>query len=223
MLLGQLLGAFGDPGELLTRGEPVGGAHPEAGLVAALQPGDPHHVELVQVGREDRQELGPLQQRRALVLGEGEHPGVELQPGQLAVEVAVGGQLADRAGLRGRRWRRRARRGRWSAAAPARPTRSGRPAPRSRTLRSAVRRRAGPAKRSPAARRRAPRRRAPCRPAPCRPGSASRRSAESWLFTAIDSPRIRRSCRGPNGGHQGEHLVARRQRRPDQSITLPRV
>ena len=71
----------------------------EAGLVAALQPGDPDHVELVEVGGEDRQELGPLQQRLAGVLGEREHAGVEVEPGQLAVEEAVVGQL--RGGSRG--------------------------------------------------------------------------------------------------------------------------
>ena len=42
-------GARGDAGQLLARGEPVGAAHGEAGLVAALQPGDPDHVELVEV------------------------------------------------------------------------------------------------------------------------------------------------------------------------------
>ena len=90
------------------------------GLVAALQPGDPHHVELVEVGREDRQELGPLQQRLAGVLGQRQHAGVEVEPGQLAVEVAVVGQLGGgRRGARGRAHRharRRLRRG----AAPAR-------------------------------------------------------------------------------------------------------
>ena len=90
--VGQLLGARGDPGQLLARGQPVRAAHLQAGLVAALQPGDPDHVELVQVAREDRQELGPLQQRLAGVLGQREHPGVEVEPGQLAVEVAVVGQ-----------------------------------------------------------------------------------------------------------------------------------
>ena len=38
----------------------------DAGGDPALQPGDPDHVELVQVGGEDRQELGSLQQRHPL-------------------------------------------------------------------------------------------------------------------------------------------------------------
>ena len=89
---GQRLRPRGDAGQLLARGEPVRAAHLQAGLVAALQPGDADHVELVQVAREDRQELGPLQQRLAGVLGQREHAGVEVQPRQLAVEVAVVGQ-----------------------------------------------------------------------------------------------------------------------------------
>ena len=89
---GQRLRPRGDAGQLLARGEPVRAAHLQAGLVAALQPGDADHVELVEVAREDRQELGPLQQRLAGVLGQREHAGVEVQPRQLAVEVAVVGQ-----------------------------------------------------------------------------------------------------------------------------------
>ena len=92
VLLDQFLVALGDVVELLARGQPVRAAHRQAGLVAALQAGDPDHVELVQVGREDREELGPLQQRLRRVLGQREHAGVEVQPGQLAVEVAVVGQ-----------------------------------------------------------------------------------------------------------------------------------
>ena len=43
---------------------PSGPSHRQAGLQPALQPGDAHHVELVEVAGEDGQELGPLQQRR---------------------------------------------------------------------------------------------------------------------------------------------------------------
>ncbi len=93
----------GDAGQLLARGQPVGAADGEAGLVAPLQPGDPDHVELVEVGGEDRQELRPLQQRLAGVLGQRQHAGVEVEPGQLTVEVAVVGQLGGgRGGARGR-------------------------------------------------------------------------------------------------------------------------
>ena len=63
--LGDGLAARGDAGQLLAGGKAVGAADGEPGLVAALQPGDAHHVELVEVRREDREELGPLQQRLA--------------------------------------------------------------------------------------------------------------------------------------------------------------
>ena len=41
-------------------------------------------------GAEDGEELGPLEQRQALVLGEGEDPGVEVEPRELAVQEALG-------------------------------------------------------------------------------------------------------------------------------------
>ena len=69
-------GGYGDPG-----GDPP------------LQAGHPHHEELVEVGGEDRQEPDPFEQRQVRVLGQLEHPGVEVQPGQLAVEEPVGGQV----------------------------------------------------------------------------------------------------------------------------------
>ena len=108
--LGDGPAARGDARQLLARGQPVGAADGQAGLVAALQPGDPNHVELVEVGGEDRQELGPLQQGLAGVLGQREHAGVEVEPRQLAVQVAVVGQLRrgrGRAGGRHDRDRRR--------------------------------------------------------------------------------------------------------------------
>ena len=76
--------------EHLARLEPGRGAHGEAGGDPALEPGDPDHEELVEVAGEDREEAGPLEQRHARVRGELEHPLVELQPGDLAVEEAVG-------------------------------------------------------------------------------------------------------------------------------------
>ena len=73
--------------------QPGGGAHGEAGGDAALEAGHADHEELVEVAGEDGQEAGPLEQRHGRVLGELEHPLVELQPGQLAVEEAVGRQV----------------------------------------------------------------------------------------------------------------------------------
>ncbi|OEI67462.1 hypothetical protein Cus16_2897 [Curtobacterium sp. ER1/6] len=66
--------------------------HRDAGVDAALQPGHPDHEELVEVRREDRQEVRALEERLRAVLTELEHALVEAQPAQLAVEVAVRGQ-----------------------------------------------------------------------------------------------------------------------------------
>src|SRR5207244_634143 len=55
------------------------------------QAGDAHHVELIQVGRVDRAELDPLEQRHALVLGQLQHAVVEVQPRELAVQIQRGG------------------------------------------------------------------------------------------------------------------------------------
>ena len=49
---------------------------------------DTHLEELVEVGAEDREELRALEQRQRRVLGEREDPRVELEPGELAVEIA---------------------------------------------------------------------------------------------------------------------------------------
>ena len=98
---GDLLRLLADAAQLLARGQTVGRAHRQAHLVAALQAGDANHVELVEVGGEDRQELGPLQQRQRGVRGQRQHARVEVQPAQFPVEVAVLGQwVVDRGGGR---------------------------------------------------------------------------------------------------------------------------
>ena len=86
----------GDQLDRLGRREAVVAARVDAGVDLVVQAGDAHHVELVEVGGVDREELDPLQQRDALVLGQLEHALVELQPGQLAVEVEVGRVEVDR-------------------------------------------------------------------------------------------------------------------------------
>src|SRR5699024_5824007 len=62
-----------------------------SGLVTTFQAGDADHVELIEVRREDREELGPLEQRQALLGREREHAGVEIQPAELTVQVPVSG------------------------------------------------------------------------------------------------------------------------------------
>ncbi len=59
----------------------------DAGVDLIVQPGDAHHVELVEVRRVDRAELDPLEQRQSRVFGELQHAIVEVQPGELAVYV----------------------------------------------------------------------------------------------------------------------------------------
>ena len=86
---------------------PSGETAVSAGLRLADQAGDAHRVELVQVGRADRDEAQPLQQRMARVLGLLHHAMVEVEPGQLAVDEPVGTVRRDR-GLVGRRPLRRA-------------------------------------------------------------------------------------------------------------------
>ena len=52
----------------------------EAGGVLVLEAGDTNLEELVEVLAEDGEELGPLEQRERLVLGQGEDSGVEVEP-----------------------------------------------------------------------------------------------------------------------------------------------
>ncbi len=80
--------------DLLARGEVVGAARVDPGVELVEQPGDPDHEELVQVGGIDRAEAEPLQQRHCGVLGQLEHALVEVEPGELAVEVEGG--IVDR-------------------------------------------------------------------------------------------------------------------------------
>ena len=90
----QLVRLRDDVGEHVERRPPDVGRHREPGRDAALEAGDAHHEELVEVGGEDRQEVGALEQRDGRVLGQLEHALVEGEPAQLAVEVAVSGQRA---------------------------------------------------------------------------------------------------------------------------------
>ena len=71
--------------------------HPRPDLL--LEAADALHEELVQIGADDGQEFHPLQQGNALVLSLVQHPPVERQPGQLAVQIPFGGFGIDR-----RRW-----------------------------------------------------------------------------------------------------------------------
>ena len=72
------------PGEQAARG-----SDGDPGRDAALETGDPDHEELVEIAGEDGEKLGALQQRHVGILGEFEHPGIEGEPGELAVDVPL--------------------------------------------------------------------------------------------------------------------------------------
>ena len=68
-------------------GHAVGGRGGHAGGDLVLQPRNPDHEELVQVGAEDGQELDAFEQRMPAIVRLFQHAAVELEPAQLAVEV----------------------------------------------------------------------------------------------------------------------------------------
>ena len=86
--------------ERLAHGAPVRKLARVAGVQLVHQAGHADAEELVEVRREDRAEPDALEERHSLVGGELEHPRVEVEPGELAVEEAVGlpGELALRQG-----------------------------------------------------------------------------------------------------------------------------
>ena len=76
-----------DPLDRLRGAQAVGTARVDPGLHLVVQAGDANHEELVLVRSPDGEELGALQQRHLLVLGQLEHAVVEVEPGELAVGV----------------------------------------------------------------------------------------------------------------------------------------
>ena len=64
----------------------VGDELPARGRPVLAQHRHPLHEKLVEVGREDREELDPFEQRRPLIEGLGEHTAVELEPAEVPVE-----------------------------------------------------------------------------------------------------------------------------------------
>ena len=76
--------------QLLGDAERVGRGLRGTELQQLLEPGDPDLEELVEVRGADAQEPQPLEQRHARVLRLGQHPGVELQRRQLAVDEVLG-------------------------------------------------------------------------------------------------------------------------------------
>ena len=93
--LGVRLGVLGDHRQEPRphRIEGLSGAHPvrcgvgAAGRDLLLQAGDADLEELVEVAGEDGQEAGSFEERVALIDGLEQHAIVELEPGQLAIDV----------------------------------------------------------------------------------------------------------------------------------------
>ena len=89
----QRVGRFGDVREHVLRGAADVGGHRQPRHDAALEARHADHEELIEVRREDREEVGPLEHRQCRVLRQLQHPLVEREPAELAVHVAVVGQL----------------------------------------------------------------------------------------------------------------------------------
>ena len=78
-----------DRGELLAGRQPAGRGAGDAGGHLVLQRRDADLEELVEVGRADRDELQPFEQRDPGLVGQGKHAAVEVEPAQLSVEQPV--------------------------------------------------------------------------------------------------------------------------------------
>ncbi len=77
-----------DLGELLGGGQPVLACLYDAGIDLPIQARDPHHVEFIEVGSGYGQKPQALQHRVARVVRLLQDAAIELQPRQLAVEIA---------------------------------------------------------------------------------------------------------------------------------------
>ncbi|CAB4922031.1 unannotated protein [freshwater metagenome] len=89
MLSLELVRALPDVLEDLARGQPAGSTNRDAGRDPPLEPRDPHHEELVEVAREDGEELRALEAGKVLVLGKLEHSLVESQPRKFTVKESI--------------------------------------------------------------------------------------------------------------------------------------
>jgi hypothetical protein len=85
--LEEVLDLVPDGPELLARAAPVGPGGGDPRLDLVLQPRHLDLEELVHELAEDGKELHPLEQGHALVLGQLQDPAVEVEPGQLPVQV----------------------------------------------------------------------------------------------------------------------------------------
>ncbi len=76
--------------QLVERRHAVRRGDGDRGQNLLFEPGHPNLEEVVQVLAEDGQELDPLEHREVGVLGHGEHPFVEIEPGKLPIYIPGG-------------------------------------------------------------------------------------------------------------------------------------
>ena len=97
-----------DRGQLLLGVQPVDRHVVDVGAELLQDGRDPHHEELVEVRRRDREELHALEQRVIGVLRLGEHPLVEFEPTELSIYIERGRTRGRRCPLTTNRRRARA-------------------------------------------------------------------------------------------------------------------
>ena len=99
LVIGELRHPLVDQHELLGRRQPVGAAFGDAFLDLRPDAGDADHEELIKVIGGNRQEPDPFQHRVAGIDRLFEHPAVEMQPGEFAIDEALGACGNRRGGL----------------------------------------------------------------------------------------------------------------------------
>src|SRR5690606_26061196 len=99
LLVGCELGhRLADARQLLGERPAVIAHHRDALSLLAFQAGDTDHEEFVEVVCRDRQEAEPFQKRVMRIAGFLEHPAIEVEPGHLAIDEALGPQAKRGAG-----------------------------------------------------------------------------------------------------------------------------
>jgi hypothetical protein len=78
-----------DGGQLIGDRQAVGADLRRAELEQLLEAGDPDLEELIQIARGDAQELQPLEQWHARIQALRQHPLIELQRGDLAIDEVL--------------------------------------------------------------------------------------------------------------------------------------
>jgi len=71
----------------------------DAGELLPLQSPDPFHEKFIEIGGKDRQKSRALQKRNRFVLGKLQHPMIEIEPADFAIQI-FGGVRSIRRNLR---------------------------------------------------------------------------------------------------------------------------